>query len=231
MLKIGICDESADDAACTEKIVRETFRDMEEICLEVYPSGEKLLDAILQETFDCNLLLLEVLLRPRSGTDIISILRKRNIDTDVIFVTNSTEEVYQGYVCKAFAYVLKSRMTEELPSVLCRYYQEISKSEGCLNITSDGVMRQIAIEQIIYLESNARLITVHLAEETISFYAKMSEMESILAERGYMRTHQSYMVRSSLVTDIEREFVTLCGNIKIPVSRKYYPGIRKRFMT
>ena len=64
--------------------------------------------------------------------------------------------------------------------------------------------------------------------EKVDFYAKMSNMEAVLNTRGFVRIHQSYMVRISSITGMNKESVSL-GDSTMPISRKYYANVKQIF--
>ena len=53
----------------------------------------------------------------------------------------------------------------------------------------------------------------------------MAEIEVVLGERGFIRTHQSFMVRKAYLCSMTRERVN-CGTYAVPISRRYYQEIR-----
>ncbi len=228
MLTIGICDDCKQDRDFIEDEVMKVLFDVDEIRIERYSSGQELVEAIQNDEFHCNLLFLDIFMEPVDGMETARLIRNNQLDVDIIFVTKSTKHVYRGYTYKAFSYILKDTMHEDLKFEIQRYIQELMNTEECLNITSDGVQRRVPISLIEYVESNARKLTLHLNSEDISFYAKMGDIEPVLAERGFIRVHQSFMLRISRINCLSKDSVML-GDKKIPVSRKYYGHLREIF--
>lgn len=228
MLNIGICDDNQQDInLIADEITKSLFAD-EDIRIFRYSSGEKLLADIKEDKFCCNLLYLDIYMEPIDGMAVADYIRNNKLDVDIIFVTNSTEHVYKGYLYKAFSYILKNNLMEDVGIETKRYLQEIQDSEECINVTSDNVARKLPISQIIYVESSGRKLTLHMTNEDVSFYAKMADIEPVLTERGFIRTHQSYMIRIKKITGMTKETVSM-GDIDIPISRRYYNEVRDTF--
>lgn len=97
---------------------------------------------------------------------------------------------------------------------------------GYLLVISDRKRRRIPISEIQYIESCARKLTLHLEAEEVSFYGKLCDVEPILEKRGFVRTHQSYMVRISKIEGMGADCVSVDG-IQIPVSRRYYRNVKE----
>lgn len=229
MLKIGICDDSATDIKIIRSHVGKALFDFEDITIVEYVSGNQVVNAIKEEIFDCELLLLDIGMKPIDGIQVADFIRKNKVDVDIIFVTKTPEYVYEGYIYKAFSYVLKENMDRDMGKEMCRYVEELNSSEECLNVTFKGKPCRVAINSIWYVESNRRLIILHLRDGSeVSFYAKMTDIEEPLAERGFIRTHQSFMVRKQEIISMSREYVE-CEGFNVPLSRRYYQSVKDFF--
>jgi DNA-binding LytR/AlgR family response regulator len=226
MLIIGICDDNEQDLNLIRSSISKQLFAVDDIIIREFISGDDVIRAISENEFDCNLLLLDIVMQPTNGLKTAEFIRENKVDVDIIFVTNSSEYVYKGYFYKAFSYVLKTSAKQVLTEEISRYIDEICKSEECLNVVSDGAKRSIPISMIRYIESNARKIILHLTNEDISFYAKLNDLEEIMQEKGFIRVHQSYMVRLKEILIITGDSLVLEKNITVPVSRKYYADLK-----
>jgi DNA-binding LytR/AlgR family response regulator len=226
MLIVGICDDNKKDINLIKDSILKNLFDMDDIVIREFSSGGEVISAISRDSFDCNLLLLDIVMHPVDGLETAEFIRSNKVDVDIIFVTNSAEYVYKGYFYKAFAYVLKETVNTVLIEEIKRYYKELCKSEECLNVTSDGLPRRIPISMIRYMESSSRKIILHLTNEDIAFYAKMNDIETVMQEKGFVRVHQSYMVRLDEIVSLSSDSLTLnCGAV-VSVSRKYYAELK-----
>ena len=86
--------------------------------------------------------------------------------------------------------------------------------------------RTIPIASIEYVESRGRKIVLHLGCGEMTFYSKISDIEEQLVDNGFVRVHQSFMVRMSDIAKLSRTAIK-CGKIEVPVSRRYYGELRK----
>ena len=82
---------------------------------------------------------------------------------------------------------------------------------------------------IASIESRGRKIVLHLGCGEMTFYSKISEIEEKLVNNGFVRVHQSFMVRMADISKISRTSIK-CGRIEVPVSRRYYGELRKMVM-
>ena len=81
-------------------------------------------------------------------------------------------------------------------------------------------------EEILYIESNDREVTV-FASEGRRFRNKtgIAQWESLLGN-DFIRIHRSYLVRRSAIYSVSAESLTV-GGVALPVSRKYRDLVRK----
>lgn len=220
MIRIGICEDEKQQAERIEALATAYFFSRTEYELYRYASGEAVVEAVEQGCFRAELLFLDIHMGGMSGLETAAYLRSHRVDVDIIFITVSEQDVYEGYTYKAFSYILKSKLTERLPVELDRYLREMDETPECMQIYVNGTVRKLRIGQVRYFESHARKITAHLKQEELEFYSRMDELEELLESRGFVRCHQSFLVNEVYVTLWNREFLSLSDKV-IPVSRKY----------
>lgn len=228
MIKIGICDDEQyfidDLRECLDKIL---FQYTDYI-FTVFHSGEEVIEAIDNHTFNCNLLFMDIFMGNMNGIDVAKYVCEKEIDTDLIFITRSKEHVYECYRYKAFAYLLKSAEKSKLEVEVKRYLSERELNGKALNITIRGTVKRIPLDSILYIESETRKVHVHTKSETYDYYEKMSVLEEMLEEEGFIRCHQSYLVPKTKVSSYSGNKLQI-EDKDIPVSRRYQEKIKQLF--
>lgn len=222
MLRVGICDETTVDRQSVRQIVLQTlFRYDEVSCIE-YADAQTLEQEICEGCLALDLLIMEINFAKQNGIAIATQIRGLKLDIDIIFVTHEKMHVFDGYRVQAQGYVLKDRLEQELPRCLedyiGRYY------EDSISVKCDSMMKTIAIASLIYVESDARTLIMHTRGDNIRVYGKLSDMEQKLQPYGFIRIHQSYLVKKSMICEF-RGSELLLGEIKLPVSRRYYKEV------
>ena len=228
MLQIALCDDDKKDLERISEIVSKTLFDVEDIQIRSYDSGKALIDALEENPGSVDLLLLDIGMEPVDGMEAASYIRDHKLDMDIIFITKSTEHVYRGYQFRAYAYILKERIEQDIPTELLRYLEELSLSEAYLNITISGELHRIPVSSIRYIESDGRKLILHRNEDEISFYSKMTDIEEDMTKQGFLRIHQSYMVAKKEVCSVRKDTVVL-KDTELPVSRRYADQTKKAF--
>ena len=128
MLRIGICDENTKDRTVIRQIVTDTLFREEELSYIEYAEAETLEQEIQASTVPFDLLLMEMKYKNTSGLQLAKQIREKNLDVDLLFVTDESDHVYEGYHVQAQGYVLKEDMKTQLPDceirVGCAQYSD-----------------------------------------------------------------------------------------------------------
>lgn len=225
MLKIGICDM---DTVFVEKLldmlknILYRYTDWE---TQIFQDDEEVMAAISNHTFDCNLLFMDIYQKNQSNMSVAQMVEARHVDTDIIYVTTSTEHVFECYKQHTFAYLLKPLREKDIAQEVKRYISEIQMNPKCLNISSRGETIRIPIDTILYVESNYRKIIVHTKNQDYEYYEKLDVLEQVLALDGFVRCHQSYLVAMDKISAYDGNVIQI-GATAIPISRKYKTDIK-----
>lgn len=224
MLKIGICEDDKKTREELHNVITKIFFQYTDMEIQCFSDGEEIVDLIKQSAFQIDLLFLDIHMERMDGMKTAEFIRKYRVDVDIIFVTVSKEHVFEGYNYKAFAYCLKPVNEQNLTKDLVRYIREKEDCSECLNISMKGQEQRIPLNKVIYFESEKRKIVVHMLTDDITFYGKLDEVEELVAGKGFIRCHKSYMVNQNMIDSVKRTEITAQG-ISIPMSRKYYESM------
>ena len=224
MLRIGICDdEVAVQKELHELTVKVLFQ-YTELDFSYYKNGQEVINSIEKGQFFAELLLLDIHMPVIDGIHVADYIRKYNVDVDIIFVTVSNQHVLQGYQYRAFAYCMKPVVTSQLAHSLIRYIGEKKNTSNCINISMNGRSVRIPLNRVFFFESRKRQIVAHMIGEDITFYGKLSELDSVLPSDEFFRCHQSYIVNRNRIDSVRRNEIIVSG-ISVPMSRRYYEAM------
>ena len=226
MLRIGICDDDREYREKIHDLVIHSIFSYDDAQVVHYMSGKQVVDDIKKEEIDIDLLLLDINMPEYDGLNTAKYIRENNVDVDIIFITVSAEHIFDGYTYKAFSYILKPVDKKRLDDEIGRYMTERSKCTNCLHISVNGKKEQILLDKVYYFEGEKRKIKIYQKGESISFYAKMNELEEMLKQYGFVRCHQSYLVNKKYITGSSRTEIKV-GESVLPISRRYQEEIKK----
>lgn len=186
-----------------------------------------------QELSTFDLVFLDIDMAPENGIQTARRLRKLHSDAIILFVTNYIEYSPEGYEVNAFRYLLKSQWQAKLPA----YYQEalasLARQARRLNFQLRHESYSVRLQDILYLESHRRMISLHLLQANPaggSFYATLQEMEEQLSDAGFLRIHKSYLVNMAHLKHLGYHEAILAEDIRLPVSQRNYAAVRTAYL-
>ena len=169
-MTIGICDDLKAAVLELQGIIEEYCR-KKEITADIvtFDRGEE----ALLHIDSVDILFLDIQMPGKNGMETARALRKRGMDTILIFVTAIEEYVFQAFDVGAFHYLVKPFEQEKFAEVLRNAIKqkinkkanetEFPKKESpCLMITTDGKHLTVNLKDIVYAEVFNRKIIIHI---------------------------------------------------------------------
>jgi len=231
-VKIAVCEDEIEVQEMLAESIQKVCPNAEILS---YLSGEALLEA--DEQID--ILFLDIQMPGKNGMETARALRKRDMDTILIFVTAIEEYVFQAFDVGAFHYLVKPFEQEKFAEVLRNAIKqkinqkanetEFPKKESpCLMITTDGKHLTVNLKDIVYAEVFNRKIIIHTMDGEIEYYGKMKELEQKAGELFY-RSHRAYLVNLGYITKYNATTIWLEKGQAL-MAKQNYPEFVKRYL-
>ena len=217
IVRVGICDD--------ESHVRLKLREALEKCLIGYElsyefyefsSGEALL-ASYPQTLD--LLLLDIKMGQLNGIETAKQIRSFDSAVDIIFLTSLMEFMQEGYVVRAYRYLLKPLDDKRvLKHVISCIEERLLRQDAHLLIQNKGVLYKIDISSILYIETKRPGVVIHTMNQNYEIRMSLSELERRLSGYPFFRSHKSYLIH---LAHVERLFANTVRiqEEEVPVSK------------
>ena len=225
-LNIAVCDD--------EKAIREQINELIEkekpgVCPEFYETGDSLLAAGKQ--FD--IVFLDIQMDGTDGIETAKLLRQRDEDAILIFITGIREYVFKAFDVAAFHYLLKPIEEDKFHEVFQRAKRELEKRKKqrreTIFIKTRNRSFTLEKDSILYIESRAKKVEIHTVGENIEVYASMNEMQAQLGD-GFYRCHRGYLVNMAFVAEYDSESITLNNGEYIYLAKEKYGEFVKNYM-
>ena len=126
-------------------------------------------------------------------------------------------------------FLLKPVQAEQLYAALGKALERLaSQTSAYLPVTCGGAVRRLPVGKIVYMESNRRKVIVHMVDDTVETYAKLSDLEDQLPP-NFVRSHMSFLVNMNYLEWVDGKTATLSTGIQLPVSRQRSVATREAF--
>ena len=219
MLRIGICDDSADARiALKAALERAMDRRKGEGTFFEFSSGEGLLRWLEKHAGELDMVFLDIEMGELDGMETARRLRSADEGLQLVFVTGYTDYVFDGYSVGALGYLMKPPKPDQLDGVLDRAAEaRLREGDQAFLCRSGETLYRIPKKSILYFASDRRQVTCVSAVRTYTFYGKLDDVERDVGE-SFVRVHQRYLVRTAAVERMEGSQVFVGGEA-LPVSR------------
>lgn len=94
---------------------------------------------------------------------------------------------------------------------------------------SGSVLHTVS-DEILYLESLGNHTLIHTSSQVFECNKRLSLLAADLGD-SFIRCHSSFLVNPLHVLSIERFFITLSDNSKIPIPEKKYTAVKKKLLS
>jgi DNA-binding LytR/AlgR family response regulator len=178
--------------------------------IDEYPNGEALLAAMRSgKKFD--ILFLDIYMGDDDGVAIAREIRKTDQECHIVFATSSRERAIEGYGVRALQYLVKPVTAESVAGALDLALGTMPAADAkSVRVQNRQGVFRLPLADIIYAESNARVVTVTLRDrEPVGFYGKLDDFERECADGRFLRIHKSYLVNLDYVRSIVNGYMLL----------------------
>lgn len=169
----------------------------------------------------CDLLLLDVQMPGRDGTQLATELRRLPEPPAVVFVTAHAQHALQAFDLEAVDYLTKPVRRERLQLALQRVAERLamqravaagapsSAADGLppLVVTDRGRVIKVPLGEVLYLKAELKYVTLRTAERSYLLDEALSELEQRIGDR-FMRVHRNAIVAREAVQALERRVVS-----------------------
>lgn len=219
MIRVAIVEDE-DNAknrliACLDELSK---RKGLELHISHFPSGSAFVEA-----FSCqfDIVFMDIETPGINGMDAARIMRKKDPEVILIFVTNLAQMALEGYAVDAMDFIVKpvepDHFLMKMERVLSRCQSLIGKS---ISLTvGDNEMVVIATKDILYAETDGHYVLVHTPKGVTKVYSTLKDVEAKIGDGlTFVRCNRSYLVNLQYLERIEKDMAIVRGEA-LPISR------------
>ena len=235
MLKIAVCD---DENLFTEELKELLSGYMIEKGLvfeiDTYSSGEALVDLGI-EIVQYTAVFLDINMEKMDGIKTAEMIRKASREVFIVFVTAYVDYSLEGYQLDVVRYLLKgnanfqSKVNECMDAILDKMNYSVIKKRFDFK---EG-RKEISLERLLYIESNMHILEFHVMEDAMkvyTMYETLNVFETRLAEKDFIRIHQSYLVNAKHIKNVVRCKAILTNGVELSIPKARYTEVKKKFV-
>ena len=135
-----------------------------------------------------------------SGCDVANIIRAKNKNVYIIFLTGHLEYALIAYRYKTFDYLPKPLCDERLEDTILRLVDDTENSHSkFLKLNNNTIIKQ---DDINYIRKDGMKLVFCTENRNYETYSSFNKIESCLAD-NFVRCHKSYIANVNLIKNVE----------------------------
>jgi DNA-binding LytR/AlgR family response regulator len=217
-LCILICDDDREDLELEKRIIKKEMDGLVE-GYELHgfdsPTGLVCCKELIEKS---DLIIVDIDMPEIDGIELADRLVTENADTNIIFVTNRDELVFDVMKYRPIGFVRKEKLAVELGEVLRRALTKIKDETVLYDFNNAGF--KLKLRDITYLESRSHYIHIHTRDDEKVIRGTMTEYQDKLQGYGFIRVHSGFLVNVRYIYSVSSKLVVLDSGLELPVSRK-----------
>ena len=229
-MKIIICEDEERQRHILARSL-ESWSNSRQIELELlsFESGEEL-EFKKEEHLDADLYILDIEMKNQSGMDVAKWIREWNKESGIMFITGYEHFVFEGYLVKAIAYILKPYRQEQLEQCLDRLYEEIKEQRNFFVCKTTDGGEKIFFEDIVWIQSDDHYVLIQTQKNQVRGRCSLEEVKRELNDRNFLQPHRSFVIANGKIKRIGRSDIEMTDGSLIPIARGKWEQINEQYM-
>ena len=226
-MRIAICD---DEEVFRRELIGylEKYFRINHIDLDYYEfrDGSELLN--FKAEFD--MIFMDYEMKNLNGIDTVSELRKRNVDTMVVFISSYREMVFDTFMVKAFRFLVKPLNEQKLNEAIDAYIEERNNSNYVIvRDLEKGSNISLPEKKIALAQAENVYTNVFTSSKVYRYNNTLSAFEGELSSNFFFRTHRSYLINLFFVDSFSKSEITLTTGERVLLSKTKYTAFKKQY--
>jgi DNA-binding LytR/AlgR family response regulator len=224
MIRIAIVDDEARSVEQIKEYLLQYQKERNEVFNIVsFSDGDEIVENYKAEY---DIILLDIEMRFMDGMTAAQLIREKDPEVVIIFITNMAQYAIKGYTVNATDYVLKPvsyfSFSQLFDKVISRINRKVKKF---IAVGIKGGTVKLYISDICYIESHGHRLIFHTLTEEYVTFATMKEVEEKLKDMDFFRCNKGYLLNLAHVDGVQEGCVIMNGE-RLVISR----ARKKEFM-
>ncbi|WP_312425727.1 LytR/AlgR family response regulator transcription factor [Lacrimispora sp.] len=213
MIKVAICDDDVNFTGKFEDIIWGMSKECNILIdIDVFFDGNDLTRNVYEKKGEYDLIFLDIEMKNIDGITAARKIREIDEIVLIIYITSYTSYAIAAYDVQPFQFLVKPVDKEVLRRYFIKACKKILSGDIFFWYKSGKDSYQILIKDILYFQSNRRIISIYKTDGSIlKYYEKLSEVEARLktSKIDFWRIHQSYLVNARYIVRISYDQIEL----------------------
>ncbi len=231
-MKVIICDDEKSTCAMLEqKLLRYSYEKGVKLDIEVFFSGDSLVDYLYKGN-GVDILFLDIEIPGINGIIVGDYIRRvmENEQIFIIYISSKEQYALQLFQNRPFDFLVKPLNEIKIFNIIDNIYRIVGKSNREFEYQNKGNAFRIPYRDILYFQSEGRMIHIVMRHETKNFYGKLTEIEKKLPAYLFLNIHKSYLINFNYVSEYTYEWVKMVNGDILNISKTNRAVVRKKIL-
>ena len=233
MMRIALCDDEQKILDEVSQYINKYAERKNIQSFEVFSfDSARALKNALDDEKSFDIFVLDVYIGEEMGTALAKEIRKRGIESPIVFLTTSVEHAPQGYETGTLRYLIKPLDPKKFYEALDAAFLQVEKvSERLVKLKTENGIESINANLIMYSEAHDHYQYVVLRDNRkIKVRTTVTDLLSTLMRNGgFVRVGSAYIVNLRNVKNVSTHKVDLYHDMSVPIPRGKHTEIKKAF--
>lgn len=230
MINIAVCD---DEISMTTAIEEELYRNAKangiHISVDVFFDGSTL-ENYIKTGHQFDIIYLDIEMKIKNGIDSAKEIRKIDSTVLLIYVSGYDSYIRDLFEVEPFRFISKPINRGIFSDYFKKACERVENKEQYFLYHFNKDVKKIFLKDILYFESQKRVIHIHTLYGVEKFYGKLNDIEKALQKNAnsFVRIHQSFLVNYDYIARINFSRVYLSDGIELQISEDRQKEVRKQ---
>lgn len=223
-MNICICDDELDCCILLKDKIKDFFKKRNiTICIETFNS----LNSFLNCTSEFDIIFMDIELQDGNALEYLKKNQgyRKNF---LVIVTSHDEEALNGYKVRAFRFLTKPLVKEELVETLESIMIEYTNNKAII-VTSSLCHVVIKLDDIIYVEAAGKEVGIRTTKDFIASKEPLKCIADKMNIDKFFAPHRSYIVNFDYIKTFDKKYITMQNGERITISRLRYQSFANCF--
>lgn len=158
-------------------------------------------------------------------------IRRKNFLLSIVFTGNTDYDIITLLRYRPTACIFNLSDIKPIYDALGWSLMEQKQIRPYFIVKNKDALTRVNFNDIYYLESSKRVVTLFTKKKIIKFYSKLDDVMTVLPQNGFIRCHQSYIVNMAEIIELDKVLRSfrLTNGTSIEISKSYYSQSKEEY--
>jgi len=221
-MRIAICDDEKNVINEIKHIVFNYGKSHRfEIVIDCFSCGEELINS--KESYD--IIYLDYQMGRINGMQTAYILREKNINCTLIFITAYPDFVYESFAVDPFRFLVKPIDSTKITETLDAYFEKYGNDYPVL-LQIDRETIPIETSNIVFLEAMGKHCIIHTKDNQLECAKTMAVIARMMPRDHFFKINKAFIVNFDYISRYNKTVIFFKNDEYAYISRNYYTAFK-----